>query len=925
MKMGKALGQELMHSCKNGNMNKIAELLEKGANVDFRDSVGCTPLWVACWKGWTAIVRFLLDHNADLDIAKNNGATPLYIASELGNVEIVQILVDSGADIDKPMKDSSTPLYIASQHGHTDVVRFLLKNGANIFNQRRGGSSALYIGSQKGHLEVVTELLHYGADCNGEMDDGSSPLYIASQFGHLELVRQLLKHGADVNKAMNDLSTPIYIASQNGYAEIVSILNEHGADTDAQMNDGTTPLYIACQNGQEEVVGVLLNCNAALDLADNSGVTPLWIAAQNGHSQIVEHLVKAGADIDRARTNGDTALVRACDNGHGDVVQALVAGNADVNIRSKNGKTALHYASWRGDLGIINLLIKHGAELDVQDASGFTPLAKACNYGWLNVVKLLLSQGADPKLPGWNENNGLHLAAWNGFDEVVEVLLQQNSNDDGSAASTASAMCVDLDQQNVFGWTALHLAACVGHDPVVGRLLKHGALDRTPNSDGNTPLHLAAQEGHLGVVKNLLSHCKQNSYSMVNKCGWTPLGLAQSKGHMDVVDLMYKYVPAAKKKSSQNGHTDKTVEPWVRFQRVLSKYVSGVALDQVLFLPASRLLESDQLLPYDMCRKKDWLVSGEVLASTMMTENQEADHTGVLFVCGSWGVLDDPNLQHAQFKVVKDFLLSLDTDVGYVWLECSCLCPNTKSNADLFLAQRRAVLAALFAAKYVLLVPQIDFVSSVHDVGHLIPYTNLIDYAASPWGALGVLAALVCKVPAFLAFQCGDYISFQGLNRLQACSIEIGFLRAVVTQWNHLMNTQNEDFIELVPILSSKWLDMEEPIIQVRYVIDVAKQAEIDIGTLSRVCRLQLKAIDFKPGHSSTLLQLMSSKLGQHSDEEEKAFLLNLVLLLGYYSIGLLDTNTKKTFSSLTEDGSTVESGIMCCQSSVEQKSCSIQ
>uniref|UniRef100_A0A6V1PM61 Mannose-6-phosphate isomerase n=1 Tax=Heterosigma akashiwo TaxID=2829 RepID=A0A6V1PM61_HETAK len=206
-------------------------------------------------------------------------------------------------------------------------------------------------------------------------------------------------------------------------------------------------------------------------------------------------------------------------------------------------------------------------------------------------------------------------------------------------------------------------------------------------------------------------------------------------------------------------------------------------------------------------------------------------------------------------------------------------------------------------------VQQVTFAPSSSDAGRLIPFTDLIGYSGSPWGALGVMAALAARAPAWLAFQCGDHIAFEELNRLEACSIEVGFLRAVVAQWNHLMNAQHADFADLVPVLSSKWLDMEEPILQVRAVIDAGKEAEVDVGTLARVCRLQLRAVDFRPGNSSAAVQELARRLGPHEDAEERAFLLNLVLLLGYYAIGLLDSTENGPIAHAEPD----ESGCAAC------------
>jgi hypothetical protein len=58
------------------------------------------------------------------------------------------------------------------------------------------------------------------------------------------------------------------------------------------------------------------------------------------------------------------------------------------------------------------------------------PIHKAVAYGHTEVVRLLLEAGVDATAPTGadaNENTALHLAAINGFADIVHLLLQQPS------------------------------------------------------------------------------------------------------------------------------------------------------------------------------------------------------------------------------------------------------------------------------------------------------------------------------------------------------------------------------------------------------------------------------------------------------------------------------------------------------------------
>jgi ankyrin repeat protein len=69
----------------------------------------------------------------DVDARNNIGATPLYIASREGNIDVVNVLIAHGADVNARNNDGDTPLLVARRHGHTDVERALLSAGAKAF------------------------------------------------------------------------------------------------------------------------------------------------------------------------------------------------------------------------------------------------------------------------------------------------------------------------------------------------------------------------------------------------------------------------------------------------------------------------------------------------------------------------------------------------------------------------------------------------------------------------------------------------------------------------------------------------------------------------------------------------------------------------------------------------------------------------
>jgi len=132
----------------------------------------------------------------------------------------------------------------------------------------------------------------------------------------------------------------------------------------------------------------------------------------------------------------------------------------------------------------------------------------------------------------------LHVAAWRGHGEVVELLVDKGAN---------------LDAQDKLGWTALQRAADNGHGEVVKLLVEKGANLEAQDTYGRTALHLAAQGGHGEVVKLLVE--KGANLEAQDTYGRTALHLAAQGGHGEVVKLLVEKVGAVYDAQGTGGRT----------------------------------------------------------------------------------------------------------------------------------------------------------------------------------------------------------------------------------------------------------------------------------------------------------------------------------------------------------------------------------
>uniref|UniRef100_A0A2K5R307 E3 ubiquitin-protein ligase HACE1 n=1 Tax=Cebus imitator TaxID=2715852 RepID=A0A2K5R307_CEBIM len=142
--------RSLLHIAANcGSVECLVLLLKKGANPNYQDISGCTPLHLAARNGQKKCMSKLLEYSADVNICNNEGLTAT-----------VQCLLDSGADINRPNVSGATPLYFACSHGQRDTAQILLLRGAKYLPDKNG-VTPLDLCVQGGYGETCEVLIQY--------------------------------------------------------------------------------------------------------------------------------------------------------------------------------------------------------------------------------------------------------------------------------------------------------------------------------------------------------------------------------------------------------------------------------------------------------------------------------------------------------------------------------------------------------------------------------------------------------------------------------------------------------------------------------------------------------------------------------------------------------------------------------------------
>jgi ankyrin repeat protein len=274
--------------------------------------------------------------------------------------------------------------------------------------------------------------------------------------------------------------------------------------------------------GREGTVKRCLELGAPVDCKRD---TPLVIiASERGHDRVLKLLLDHGANPNEDRDFPRVPLSLAIQNGHDAAVRVLLAREGtNVTLPSAPfSQQPLHYALERGSLECFQLLLERGADLQQYEVRGARALHPAVRSGSQNLVEFLIGRVCDPLVCcGYT---ALSLAAVMGHLSLVQYFLAHG---------------VDPNIRDRVGFTALGHAAKEGHADVVETLLAWGVETGIPGEDSETALSWAVRENHEKVVDLLLKNGADPNSS--NRRGECPLYRAVTNGSTTMFKALLAY------------------------------------------------------------------------------------------------------------------------------------------------------------------------------------------------------------------------------------------------------------------------------------------------------------------------------------------------------------------------------------------------
>ena len=218
-------GQTPLHNAAyNADMQTVAVLLTKGADISTKDVVGCQPIHLAARGDNAEVIEFLIEKGAEVTAKENHGGTPLHLAASCCRPEAARVLLAHGAPPAALDQGDWSPLHHAALNSAVDVVRLLLEHRAPVEVANSLGNTPLHhaaiVRVGRADFEAIA-----GRPANAQV--GMDAINKSNPADKLKIVKLLLAKGAKPNVKNLEGATPIDAAAKFGTPEILAMLKTH--------------------------------------------------------------------------------------------------------------------------------------------------------------------------------------------------------------------------------------------------------------------------------------------------------------------------------------------------------------------------------------------------------------------------------------------------------------------------------------------------------------------------------------------------------------------------------------------------------------------------------------------------------------------------------------------------------------------------
>lgn len=312
------LNDQLIKAIKSNNLELTHTLIYEGADINYTNDNGWTPLMLSIKFEHDEITNYLLSQNPVVDTVSLNYKSPLLLSLENKNYDIATKVASHNPRIhlkDKYLK--FLPELLLGKH-NTIINLFIIREIDLDYTFKTGWTTLIYATIHK-NPNLALYLIKEGANLNVSTQKGLTPLILSIKNGLPEVAIELINNGAHFNKEDLNGWSPIMYSTYYNYLDITEVLIEKEVDLDIEAEDGCYPLYYAINNDNYELVVALVEAGA--DITKKK--SPIIRALYKGNKRIIDYLLKQNERFNTNSKNATAWYISTADNNDFDLDLAL--------------------------------------------------------------------------------------------------------------------------------------------------------------------------------------------------------------------------------------------------------------------------------------------------------------------------------------------------------------------------------------------------------------------------------------------------------------------------------------------------------------------------------------------------------------------------------------------------------------------------
>lgn len=234
---------------------RLNKYLIDGFPIDYEDEIGRNLLTIALLNNSVNSVQVLLNKGVDIEKKDSSGKTPIFYVRSL---ETLKKICEDGANLNVYDEQGEPVLVYFIKNKPLSYSKYIVTQKIDFNLKDNNGWDALFWAGVNGDSELISQMSERGANFLEVDQKGNYPIYYTYDSGK---ILELLKiNGYDLKKMNRDKENilgEVYLrAVANGFIPVVQKLLEIGVNPN-YMSYGDSAISIAKDNENQEMIKFL--------------------------------------------------------------------------------------------------------------------------------------------------------------------------------------------------------------------------------------------------------------------------------------------------------------------------------------------------------------------------------------------------------------------------------------------------------------------------------------------------------------------------------------------------------------------------------------------------------------------------------------------------------------------------------------------